>query len=264
MYDFSIVTKVNRLEKYFRIGVFDSGAGGFSVLSSLLKEIPDADFYYIADTLFAPYGELEDEKLYQRAEYCVDELQKMSCDVIVLACNTVTAWSIDKLRSKWSVPLVGVEPYVNIINHRTDLSQKRVGLLVTLQMARSERLKKLLSEFDHSGHVEIIPMPGLASDIEDFVCKGKINLEILGKHFETLAKYDSLILGCTHYPLVSSSIEKLTGAETICPSGAVAKRVKSIAGSIADSCCGNYFNYLDTKQNLWTKRPRGELEKWPK
>ena len=253
------------VSKNLRIGIFDSGVGGFSVLLSLFSSFPKASYFYLADKAYAPYGNLPDQELLERTQFGLDVLTEKSCDLVVIACNTATAWAIDRLREKTNIPLVGVEPYINVINQRSDLNGKKVALLVTPQMAKSERLKKLLKEKDSAGSVEIKPMPSLAKEIESFYLKGEVDDSVLTKELSGLEKYDTLILGCTHYPLIRKSIEKVTGTEAICPADAVAKRVQELLTNMgADSCREDIFNYCETPQLEWMKLERASLQQWPK
>ena len=100
--------------KTHQIGVFDSGIGGFSVLSDLINTFPEAHFYYFSDDAHAPYGPHTDEYITNRTFVITDELLKKGVELIVVACNTATASSIDTLRTFYpEMVFVGVEPYLN-------------------------------------------------------------------------------------------------------------------------------------------------------
>ena len=113
--------------KVTNIGVFDSGIGGFSVLSELIKAYPEARFFYYSDDAHAPYGPKSDEYITDRSFKITDELISKGAQMIVVACNTATASSIDALRSHYpQMTFVGVEPYLNAYYKETTPSKMAV------------------------------------------------------------------------------------------------------------------------------------------
>ena len=124
-----------------KIGIFDSGIGGLSVLKELLQAMPGQEFYYISDQSFAPYGNLTTDEILERSKVLTQTLLEESVDLIVVACNTATAHSIDLLRKEFDIPFVGIEPYINYVNH--DYNGENVGLICTPQTLNSERYQEL-------------------------------------------------------------------------------------------------------------------------
>ena len=148
-----------------RIGVFDSGLGGLSVLRSIRQELPTAELLYFADSGHAPYGERSAEFIVERSLHIADFLHAQGAQLLVVACNTATATAVERLRQRhpqW--PIVGVEPGIKPAAALT--RNGRVGVLATTGTLRSQRFQ-LLSQA-HAAHVQLQlqPCPGLAAAIE--------------------------------------------------------------------------------------------------
>ncbi|MGZ3809074.1 MAG: glutamate racemase [Bacteriovorax sp.] len=135
-----------------KIGVFDSGIGGFSVLNELFKAMPEASYYYVSDDANAPYGPKSDEFITERSIAITKELLAHDVELIVVACNTATAASIDLLRDKFkNLPFVGVEPYLNAYYKMPEglsADEKKMMVLTTESTGKSERFKRLKERLD--------------------------------------------------------------------------------------------------------------------
>lgn len=185
-----------------KIGVTDSGFGGLSVLSELSNTIPEADFIYYGDLLNAPYGNKPPEQIYS----FIDEICKFflgqGVNAIVLACNTATSVSVDKLRKKYPVPIFGMEPAIKpAVLENPD---QKIAVLATPLTLREEKFMRL--EKSLAVHTILTPVPcdGLATIID------KGNLEEARDYLKpilqnlTEEKVEILVLGCTHYVLIKS------------------------------------------------------------
>ncbi|WP_372654937.1 glutamate racemase [Halobacteriovorax sp.] len=216
------------------IGIFDSGIGGFSILKKIHELAPDLNVYYIADNSFAPYGNKSKEQIVDRSLYIANELLKFDLDLIVVACNTATGMAIDTLREKIDIPFVGVEPFVNALSKHKWKEGDKGCVITTDLMSKSERFTRLIDRLDPNKHFSYVVTPNLASIIEDFFNtknEQKLKLE-LEKELSFVKKhsYTHLILGCTHYPLIDSFIESVTGTITLSPCLYVANRTLSLLG----------------------------------
>jgi glutamate racemase len=188
------------------IGVFDSGVGGLTVLSSVARLMPDTSLVYVADKANAPYGDLTLTKLVQRSRLITQWLIAKGCTLIVIACNTATAAAIDILRTEFDVPIVGVEPGVKpaAISSQTQC----IGIMATTNTVASVRYQKLLERFLPSVNIVSQGCAGLADAIE----QDSEQIEVLLKRYsEPLIAQgaDQIVLGCTHYPLVKSQLKAL-------------------------------------------------------
>ncbi|MDP2418427.1 MAG: glutamate racemase [Hydrogenophaga sp.] len=224
-----------------KVGVFDSGVGGLSVLRALLNEIPEAAFVYVADSAYAPYGERSRQEIIERSRRIADYLMAQhAIDALVVACNTATAQAIDKLRQTYpDMPIVGVEP---ALKTAAALSRSgHIGVLATRGTLHSERFAQLRERMEsataHPVHFNCQPCDGLADAIErDDAQSTRILCQRYLHALRTLetdsTPIDTLVLGCTHYPFAADVLTELGGpgiqlVETGVP---VARRTRAVLG----------------------------------
>jgi glutamate racemase len=245
-----------------KIGVFDSGIGGFSVLGELLKVFPEAHFFYYSDDAHAPYGPKSDEYITERTFKITDELLRVGAEMIVVACNTATAASIDALRIKYPhITFVGVEPYLNAYYKETGPSKMIV--LTTESTGKSERFKRLKERLDPNAMIDHASLKNLARMVEDFYYDPAYEAEfdrLLEAELEPIKNknYTHAILGCTHYPLVQEKIENILKLRTLSPSPFVAHRVRelSIKPNEEKTEIENDFDFYSSSINQWQKKDR--------
>ena len=212
-----------------KIGVFDSGMGGITILEAVKKRLPEAEYRYIADSENCPYGEKSNSLLYEIVRGQVEVLRDWGADVIVIACNTATVRCIDKLRRDYpELKFVGTEPAVKLA---LKTGARKVLVLATPNTVKSERMK-MLAEKNHGDNqkVDLLACPGLARIIEDnYRADDK---PIIWKLHELLTvdeSYEAVVLGCTHYSLVKDLIQKFyPKAELIDGADGVARRVEEL------------------------------------
>ena len=196
------------------IGVFDSGVGGLSILDEALRQLPQHDYIYLADSANAPYGEKSSEWIAARSLALCKHLANKGCDAVVVACNTATAEAIKQIRAELSIPIIGVEPGIKPAAMQSQ--NGIVGVLATEATLKSDKFNALLATLPD--HCRFIKQSG--AGLVPLIEAGKANsaetLDLLGKHLEPIldAGSDTLVLGCTHYPFLGKSIRKLLG-ETI-------------------------------------------------
>jgi glutamate racemase len=245
--------------KKFKIGLFDSGIGGFSILTKLISNYPDIEYFYYSDDANAPYGPKSDDFILNRSRLITEELLSKDVDLIVVACNTATAVSIDKLREEFNgVQFVGVEPFLNAYNKLNEEVKKMV-VMTTESTGRSERFKRLKERLDPSGNITHISFLNLARLIEEFYFK-KIERDLFLSGVATELSvlqgknFTHAILGCTHYPLIDKLIENELKIKTLSPCEYVAKRVFDLLAvkkseKVIDS---NYlFNFYSSRTKNW-------------
>ncbi len=154
------------INKIPTIGVFDSGIGGFSILKELFKIIPAATYYYYSDEAHAPYGAKSDAYITDRCIAITQMLLDKGAEIIVVACNTATASSIEALRAYFkNVEFVGVEPYLNAYSKTPGTNNKMV-VLTTESTGNSERFKKLKTKLDPHQTIDHLSLKNLATMIE--------------------------------------------------------------------------------------------------
>jgi len=215
------------------IGVFDSGLGGLSVLSELLKQLPGEEYLYLGDTQRNPYGLKSAQTVEKYTVEAVTFLVKAGAKLIVIACNTATVAGLDTVQKAFpDIPIVGVvEPGCLAV---AEVVQKHIVLLATQGTVKSgvhaARIKELKPDIKVSG----VPAPilvalaeegWLSGDVADAVCK-----RYLGDLYNDPDNApDCLLLGCTHFPPFYNSIRKAVGSETtiVDPSGLTAQHVSA-------------------------------------
>jgi glutamate racemase len=210
------------------IGVFDSGVGGLSVLIEIRRELPGEDLLYVADSGHAPYGDKPADDIQERAHAIVAFLVGRRAKAIVVACNTATGVSVDALRERWSIPIVGIEPAIKPAVATTKSGV--VGVLATSQTIASTRFARLVETFGSGVNVIAQPCPGLVERVEEGDFSGPATRQLIEGYVRPLIEKgaDTIVLGCTHYPFVTPAIAASAGAgiAIIDPAAAVARELR--------------------------------------
>ena len=190
-----------------KIGVFDSGLGGLSVLKEMMRVLPNEDFLFYEDSLNNPYGVKDEEELLEITSKIVDYLLDHDCKIIVIACNTATTCCMKALREKYPDTIfVGTVPAIKVAY---DNNYKNTIILSTPYTTKSKRVEELLNDYTREDQI-IINISG----------ENLANLIELDKHDEIMKllhrllddykdKADSLVLGCTHYSLIKAEINEV-------------------------------------------------------
>ncbi|NMP31100.1 glutamate racemase [Thalassotalea sp. M1531] len=193
------------------IGIFDSGIGGISIARCIDKLLPNEQLIYFADSQYAPYGDKSIEQIIERVNCVADYLIQQGVKAIVVACNTATVNAIVQLRARVDIPVIGVEPAIKPAASQS--KNKRIGILVTSATATNERFLSLVEQYKGRSSVLIQPCPGLVQQIEQGKHDSEHCNELLDSFITPLIKkeIDTLVLGCTHYPLISQQIKQISG-----------------------------------------------------
>ncbi len=192
-------------------GIFDSGVGGISVLQHIRQTLPDEHLVYVADSGHVPYGDKSPAYIEQRSHTLTRFLIEQGSDAIVIACNTATVAAVASLRNHYSIPIVGMEPAVKPAVSATRSGV--VGVLATVGTLESARFAALLERF--GDEVEIITQgcPGLVEQVELGELNSDKTRELIKRYTTPLLMRgaDTIILGCTHFPFLSSQIQEIVG-----------------------------------------------------
>ncbi|MCK5073029.1 MAG: glutamate racemase [Bacteriovoracaceae bacterium] len=243
------------------IGVFDSGVGGFGILSEIHKFIPSCRAHYIADQKYAPYGGMGKKELIKRCMEITNELLNVGVELVVVACNTATAVAINELRKNFDLPFVGVEPYINAPNRELGIDEKsRLVVLLTPLTAVSKKYLVLKNRLDPCGYIEQYTCRKLAMLVERGF-SGGMDDGIVTRMREELFPlknkgFTHCILGCTHYLLVRDFIEDYLELECISTGPHVAKRTLEIiqgTGIPMNATVQECFEYKSTLSGVWEK-----------
>ncbi len=231
------------------IGVFDSGMGGLSVLAALRAELPHEDFVYFADTAYAPYGERGDAYVIERSLAVAGHLvREHRVKALVVACNTATTAAIHLLRAAHpALPIVGLEPGLKpaVAASRTG----HIAVMATRGTLASAKYAALRTAVAGTADVRPVPCDGLVKAIEGFDTAGIAALcqrymQEAGPFGEGAADVDTVVLGCTHYPLVIDVLRKHAPAtlrfiDTGLPVAQHTRRLLAAAGQLASDDVGN-------------------------
>lgn len=217
-----------------RIGVFDSGVGGLSVLRALAEHMPQAHLHYVADSAHAPYGERSDAYVAARSLHIARHLIDAGAKTLVIACNTATAVAAGLLRETWpSVPIVGVEPGIKPAFAQS--GHGHIGVMATGATLRSEKFKRLLDAHAGTGRFHLQACPGLAAAIESGDLRSSVIVDLVERYCAPLreAGVDTLVLGCTHYPFVREHIQRAMGEDVVIidTASAVARQTAAVSAA---------------------------------
>jgi len=189
-----------------RIGILDSGLGGLSILRELIKELPNEDYLFYEDSINNPYGSKSDVELLKIVSNIVDFLLKNNCKMIVIACNTATTSCMEELRKMYpNTIFVGTVPAIKVAY---DGNYKDTVILSTPYTMNSKRVNELINDY-HNDDQRITNVSGenLANLIE--LEKNDEIDELLERVLGPYKECDSVVLGCTHYPLIKDQIQRV-------------------------------------------------------
>lgn len=194
------------------IGVFDSGVGGLTVVKELIRQLPGEDIVYFGDTARVPYGIKSKETVIRFSIENILFLLEQDVKLICVACNTVSSVALPVIKSHFRVPIVGViSPGVREAVYATQ--NKRIGVIGTRGTVKSNTYENEIKHLDHSIKVTSVACPLFVPFAEEGWLSGSEVLSIAKKYLKPLkdARVDTVILGCTHYPLLKPVIKKALG-----------------------------------------------------
>ncbi len=195
------------------IGVFDSGVGGLSILDEALRQLPNHDYLYFADSANAPYGERSAEWIAERSLSICQSLADEGCQAIVVACNTATAEAIQSIRAQLkTIPIIGVEPGIKPAALQSE--KGLVGVLATEATLKSDKFNALLATLPVDCRFVKQAGAGLVPLIESGQLHAPETAALLAQHLQPMraAGIDTLVLGCTHYPFLMPLILNQLGS----------------------------------------------------
>ena len=216
------------------IGIFDSGIGGLTTVKAITDLIPDADILYFGDTARTPYGSKSAKTIREYSVENADFLVKKGAKLIIIACNTASSVSTELLRKKFNIPVFEViTPAVELAVKTT--RNKKIGIIGTRATVTSGIYEKKITEIDPEIEVFSNPSPLLVPIIEEGFLKNPETKRIVKKYLVPLKtrQIDTLILGCTHYPILKDTILHKSGKRVriIDSSTAIAQKVVSFLNS---------------------------------
>ncbi len=241
-----------------KIGFFDSGLGGLSVLRHAPTRINDAQFFYVADSAYAPYGEKPESLVLERSLQLADFFLKKEVDALVIACNTATAVAAEEVRSRLSIPVVAMEPAIKpgILHSQT----QKIVVLATKATLKSERYKNLKDLHNWDGKIEECICHEWVTAVESGNLSFEESCKMVKKQLDKvkIKDADTYILGCTHFPFLEKEIKQILnkGIRIIDPSLAVIEQLMRILRIESDNNLSDVSNI-----EFYTSGSTSEVEK---
>jgi len=194
------------------IGVFDSGIGGLTVAREIMRQLPNEKIVYFGDTARVPYGSKSQDTIIRFSRQIVRFLRTQDVKAIVVACNTASSYAIDTLEKELDIPIIGVvHPGAKAAVEATQ--NKKIGVIATEGTIGSGIYSRVIGDMDADCKVIGKPCPLFCPLIEEGLWVDPVTDEIARRYLEELIDIDidTLILGCTHYPLIRSTLQKIVG-----------------------------------------------------
>ena len=213
------------------VGVFDSGVGGLTVAREIMRQLPDERIVYFGDTARVPYGSKSKDTVIRYSSQIVHFLREQNVKAIVIACNTASAFALEAVQDKLDIPVLGViEAGARVAAEET--KNKRVGVIGTVGTVGSgiheSYLKRLNPEITVIGKA----CPLFVPLVEEGWLHDPVTVEVASRYLQELKdeQVDTLILGCTHYPLIRSTIQEVMGEKVrlVNPAYETALELKSL------------------------------------
>lgn len=207
------------------IGVFDSGVGGLTVLDAIRQALPNEDLVYLGDTARVPYGNRTPQTIIRYATSCARQLVARDVKAIVIACNTASAHALDALTNSFNIPIFGViEPASQMA---VELSESHcIGIIGTRATISSKAYTRAILHIDSRTHVYGLPCPLFVPLVEEGWANSDVAKLVVRQYMNDLLQItdgnslDTLILGCTHYPVlktvIADALNELGQKVTLC------------------------------------------------
>lgn len=217
------------------IGVFDSGVGGLTVAREIMRQIPNEKIIYFGDTARVPYGSKSQDTVTRFSEQIVRFLRSFQVKTIVVACNTASAYALDALEKEVDIPIIGVvKPGAKVA---ADVTRNgRIGVIATEATIGSGMYPKYIEELDKNVTIYGKACPLFVPLIEEGLWEDPVTDEIARRYLTELIDIDidTLILGCTHYPLIRSTLGKIMGERVtlVNPAYETARELKEMLDSL--------------------------------
>ena len=242
------------------IGFFDSGVGGLSVMKEALRIMPNENYIYLGDSINAPYGIKSVEEVKDLTFKAVEYLLDREVKGIAIACNTATSAAVKALRLEYpDLPLVGIEPALKpaVEIHKDG----KILIMATSMTLKEEKFYKLMKKYEDVAEIVPLPCPGLVEFIEAGKLEGKeVEEYIEGKlGIYKNDKVSSIVLGCTHYPFIKSSIIKILGDEVVIIDGGLGT-VKELKRRLKEKDLLNKGNGKGTIEIINTSNKQETIE----
>lgn len=194
------------MDKNSKIGVFDSGLGGLSVLHTLQTLLPNESFIYYGDSINAPYGVKSKDTVFELSKAICDSLIEKNVKAIVIACNTATSAAVERLRALYDIPIIGMEPAIKpALKH----SVGQVAVLATEMTLKEEKFQRLVETLEDGYRIEKIPAPEWVDCVENHMFDETYVRKSVNNFLkENVSNSNAIVLGCTHFVFLKELISE--------------------------------------------------------
>ncbi len=219
------------IDKNTPIGVFDSGVGGLTVVKEIMHQIPNEKIIYFGDTARVPYGTKSQETITKYSRQIVRFLQMQNVKAIVVACNTASAYALDEIEKEVDIPMIGVvKPGAKVASEAT--RNGKIGVIATEGTIGSGIYSRYIKEINDSVKVFGKACPLFVPLVEEGLLQDPVTDEIAKRYLSELIDIDidTLVLGCTHYPLIRKTIGRVMGEDVtlVNPAYETARELKEL------------------------------------
>ncbi len=227
--------KVKAYPKDAPIGVFDSGVGGLTVFREIMRQMPNEKIVYFGDTARVPYGSKSKETVTRFSKQIVRFLQTQNVKTIVVACNTASAYALEELEREIDIPIIGVvKPGAKVAAEAT--RNGKIGVIATEATIGSEIYSQYIKELKPEVSISGKACPLFVPLVEEGLLQDPVTDEIARRYLAELIDIDidTLILGCTHYPLIRSTVGKIMGEKVtlVNPAYETARELKEMLAGL--------------------------------
>jgi glutamate racemase len=192
------------------IGIFDSGVGGISVLNKLLKLLPNENYVYIGDTVRMPYGIRDIDDIRKHSKQCIEFISRENLKAVVIACNTVSSCAIDNLRDSYDFPIIDVVT-PGSRDAVTVTRNNKIAVVATDATVHSGLYNRYIQNLNPEIEVRAVACSDLVLTIETGHAFDDLGKQVIKKYLDEFGDfdYDTLVFGCTHYPLARANFKKI-------------------------------------------------------
>ena len=213
------------------IGVFDSGVGGLTVAREIMRQIPNEKIVYFGDTARVPYGSKSKDTVTKYSKQIVRFLRTQNVKAVVIACNTASAYALDEIEEEIDIPIIGVvRPGAKVAAEAT--RNGKIGVIATEGTINSQIYSTYIKQINENIHVIGKACPLFVPLVEEGLLVDPVTDEIALRYLTELIDrdIDTLILGCTHYPLIRSTVGKIMGEKVtlVNPAYETARELKEL------------------------------------
>ena len=224
---------MSNVDKHSPIGVFDSGVGGLTVAREIMRQLPNERIIYFGDTARVPYGSKSKETVTRYSKQIVRFLMEHGIKALVVACNTASAYALDEIEKELPIPAVGVvKPGANAATKAT--RNGKIGVIATEGTVSSRLYDTYIKNLSDNVEIYSKPCPLFVPLVEEGLLEDPVTDEIARRYLAELIDIDidTLILGCTHYPLIRKTIGKIMGegVTLVNPAYETAKELEKVLG----------------------------------